>query len=101
MAARPGLPRRRERQSQSAPDQKIEDLLKEGQDVLVQIVKEPLGTKGARLTCHVTIPGRFLVFMPTVDHIGVSRKIDAREERARLRGHRAARSGNRTGSTAA
>jgi ribonuclease G len=85
-APRPSLPRRREKQSQSAPDQKIEDLLKEGQDVLVQIVKEPLGTKGARLTCHVTIPGRFLVFMPTVDHIGVSRKIDAREERARLRG---------------
>ena len=85
-SGRPGLPRRREKQSQSAPDQKIEDLLKEGQDVLVQIVKEPLGTKGARLTCHVTIPGRFLVFMPTVDHIGVSRKIEAREERARLRG---------------
>jgi ribonuclease G len=80
------LPRRREKQSQSDPDQKIEDLLKEGQDVVVQIVKEPLGTKGARLTCHVTIPGRFLVFMPTVDHIGVSRKIEAREERARLRG---------------
>jgi ribonuclease G len=85
-AARQALPRRREKQSQSAPDQKIEDLLKEGQDVLVQIVKEPLGTKGARLTCHVTIPGRFLVFMPTVDHIGVSRKIEAREERSRLRG---------------
>jgi Rne/Rng family ribonuclease len=85
-AARPGRPRRREKQSQSAPEHKIEDLLKEGQDVLVQIVKEPLGTKGARLTCHVTIPGRFLVFMPTVDHIGVSRKIEAREERARLRG---------------
>ncbi|MBL8140221.1 MAG: Rne/Rng family ribonuclease [Acidobacteria bacterium] len=68
------------------PTQKIEDLLKEGQEVLVQVVKEPLGTKGARLTCHVTIPGRFLVFMPTVDHVGVSRKIAQREERARLRG---------------
>ena len=65
---------------------KIEDLLKEGQDILVQVVKEPLGTKGARLTSHVTMPGRFLVFMPTVDHVGVSRKIESREERARLRG---------------
>ncbi len=65
---------------------KIEDLLKEGQDILVQVVKEPLGTKGARLTSHVTMPGRFLVFMPTVDHVGVSRKIDSREERGRLRG---------------
>lgn len=64
----------------------IEDLLKEGQEVLVQVVKEPLGTKGARITSHVSIPGRFLVFMPTVDHVGVSRKIDSREERARLRG---------------
>src|SRR5215468_3488966 len=64
----------------------IEELLKEGQEVLVQVVKEPLGTKGARITSHVSIPGRFLVFMPTVDHIGVSRKIESREERARLRG---------------
>ena len=64
----------------------IEDLLKEGQEVLVQVVKEPLGTKGARITSHVSIPGRFLVFMPTVDHVGVSRKIESREERARLRG---------------
>ena len=68
------------------PDAKIEDLLKEGQDIVVQVVKEPLGTKGARLTSHVTMPGRFLVFMPTVDHVGVSRKIDSREERGRLRG---------------
>ncbi len=68
------------------PQAKIEDLLKEGQEVLVQVVKEPLGTKGARLTSHVSMPGRFLVFMPTVDHVGVSRKIESREERARLRG---------------
>jgi ribonuclease G len=67
-------------------DARIEDLLKEGQEVLVQVAKEPLGTKGARLTSHVTLPGRFLVFMPTVDHIGVSRKIASRDERARLRG---------------
>src|SRR5204862_5642799 len=68
------------------PPQKIEDLLREGQEIIVQVVKEPLGTKGARLTSHVTMPGRFLVFMPTVDHIGVSRKIESREERGRLRG---------------
>ena len=72
--------------SADRPQPKIEDLLKEGQDILVQVVKEPLGTKGARLTSHVTMPGRFLVFMPTVDHVGVSRKIDSREERGRLRG---------------
>src|SRR5713101_5083540 len=68
------------------PQAKIEDLLKEGQEILVQVVKEPLGTKGARLTSHVTMPGRFLVFMPTVDHVGVSRKIESRDERSRLRG---------------
>ncbi len=77
---------RRERQSQSAPETKIEDLLKEGQEIIVQVAKEPLGTKGARLTSHATMPGRFLVFMPTVNHVGVSRKIDSREERSRLRG---------------
>jgi ribonuclease G len=73
---------RRER----GPEPKIEELVKEGQEIIVQVAKEPLGTKGARLTCHATMPGRFLVFMPTVDHIGVSRKIDSREERGRLRG---------------
>jgi len=80
---RRGRDRDREREQ---PQAKIEDLLKEGQEVLVQVVKEPLGTKGARLTSHVTMPGRFLVFMPTVDHVGVSRKIESREERSRLRG---------------
>jgi ribonuclease G len=70
----------------SASPPKIEELLREGQEILVQVVKEPLGTKGARLTSHVTMPGRFLVFMPTVDHVGVSRKIDSRDERSRLRG---------------
>src|SRR5215471_5785787 len=82
-------PERRSRdrdRERDQPEAKIEDLLKEGQEVLVQVVKEPLGTKGARLTSHVTMPGRFLVFMPTVDHVGVSRKIESREERARLRG---------------
>jgi len=66
-------------------EQKIEKLLTGGQEVVVQVVKEPLGTKGARITSQVTIPGRFLVFMPTVDHIGVSRKIASREQRGRLR----------------
>ena len=68
------------------PQPRIDELLKAGQEVLVQIVKEPLGTKGARITSHATLPGRFLVFMPTVDHIGISRKIESREERGRLRG---------------
>ena len=76
----------RRQRPERAAQPNIEDLLKEGQDVLVQVVKEPIGTKGARITSHVTIPGRFLVFMPTVDHIGVSRKIESRDERARLRG---------------
>jgi ribonuclease G len=76
----------RGRRGDERPEARIEDLLKEGQEVLVQVVKEPLGTKGARLTSHVTMPGRFLVFMPTVDHVGVSRKIESRDERARLRG---------------
>ncbi len=78
-------PDRRQRLDRAAQPN-IEDLLKEGQDVLVQVAKEPIGTKGARITSHITIPGRFLVFMPTVDHVGVSRKIESREERARLRG---------------
>jgi ribonuclease G len=64
---------------------KIEDLLKEGQEVVVQVLKEPLGTKGARITSHISLPGRFLVYMPTVNHIGVSRKIESRDERRRVR----------------
>jgi Rne/Rng family ribonuclease len=85
VAATNGRGDRRGRVDRSAQPN-IEDLLKEGQDVLVQVAKEPIGTKGARITAHITIPGRFLVFMPTVDHVGVSRKIESREERARLRG---------------
>jgi ribonuclease G len=79
-------PGRRDRDRDKGPEPKIEELLKEGQEIIVQVAKEPLGTKGARLTSHATMPGRFLVFMPTVDHVGVSRKIDSREERSRLRG---------------
>ena len=63
----------------------ITDLLKEGQEIIVQIAKEPLGQKGARITSHIALPGRFLVYMPTVDHIGVSRKIPSEEERSRLK----------------
>jgi ribonuclease G len=74
------------RDREKGPEPKIEELLKEGQEIVVQVAKEPIGTKGARLTSHATMPGRFLVFMPTVDHVGVSRKIDSREERSRLRG---------------
>ena len=77
---------RTDRDREKGPEPKIEELLKEGQEIIVQVAKEPLGTKGARLTSHATMPGRFLVFMPTVDHVGVSRKIESREERSRLRG---------------
>ena len=63
----------------------ITDLLREGQEILVQIAKEPLGQKGARITSHIALPGRFLVYMPTVDHVGISRKIPSEEERTRLK----------------
>ena len=63
----------------------ISDLLKPGQEVLVQIAKEPIAKKGARITSHIALPGRFLVFMPTVGHIGVSRKIESDGERRRLK----------------
>lgn len=71
------------REKAAAPS--ISDLLREGQEIIVQIAKEPLGQKGARITSHIALPGRFLVYMPTVDHIGVSRKIASDEERARLK----------------
>ena len=61
------------------------DILKQGQDLIVQIVKEPIGTKGARVTTHITLPGRYLVLMPTVDYIGISRRIEDEHERDRLR----------------
>jgi len=63
----------------------IEDLIQEGEDILVQISKEPLGSKGARITSHISIPGRHLVFMPTVDHVGISRRIENEIERQRLK----------------
>ncbi|MCK9532659.1 MAG: ribonuclease G [Gammaproteobacteria bacterium] len=64
----------------------VTHLVRDGQEILVQVVKDPLGTKGARLTTHLAIPARFLVFMPGISHIGVSQKIDNEEERQRLRG---------------
>src|SRR5271165_5011408 len=63
----------------------ISDLLKEGQEILIQIAKEPIAKKGARITSHIALPGRFLVYMPTVNHVGVSRKINSEEERQRLK----------------
>jgi ribonuclease G len=63
----------------------IEDLLQEGQEILAQVAKEPIGTKGARITSHISLPGRHLVYMPTVDHVGISRRIENEEEKERLR----------------
>ena len=63
----------------------IQDIVKKGQELLVQVSKEPIGTKGPRVTAHISLPGRFLVYMPGSDHVGVSRKIEDREERSRLR----------------
>ena len=63
----------------------IEELLSEVQNIMVQVAKEPLGRKGVRLTSHISLPGRHLVLMPTVDHIGISRRIESREESERLR----------------
>lgn len=76
---------RRFRRRESQPVPLISDLLKEGQEILVQIAKEPIGKKGARITSHIALPGRFLVYMPTVNHTGVSRKISSEEERQRLK----------------
>lgn len=71
---------------ESIPEtKKIGDMLKPGQSVLVQVAKDPIGTKGARVTTHLTLAGRSLVLMPTVDYVGVSRRIEKEEERNRLR----------------
>jgi len=63
----------------------ISQVLREGQDLLVQVIKDPLGTKGARLTTNITIPSRYLVFMPNSDNVGVSSRIESEDERERLR----------------
>ncbi len=72
-----------ERPDRSVPS--ISELLKAGQEIIVQIAKEPLGQKGARITSHIALPGRYVVFMPSVIHLGVSRKIESDEERQRLK----------------
>jgi ribonuclease G len=79
---RGGRPHGRSKRSTHAS---IEELIQEGQEVLVQVAREPLGTKGARITSHITLPGRYLVYMPTESHVGVSRKIEAEAERSRLK----------------
>jgi Rne/Rng family ribonuclease len=86
----PGGPRhdRAHQGGHSGPSRRpqlISEMLKAGQDVVIQIAKEPLGKKGARITSHVALPGRFLVYMPTVHHTGVSRKIVSADNRSRLR----------------
>lgn len=77
--------RRRKRRKQLRTPKRIEDLLSPGQTVLVQVTKDAIGTKGPRVTCNVSLPGRHLVFMPTHEHIGVSRRITDAGERQRLR----------------
>ena len=69
----------------SEEKEKIEDLISEGQEILVQVSKSPIGTKGARITSSISLPGRFLVLMPTSSHIGISRRIEDEVERERLR----------------
>lgn len=64
----------------------IEEIIQEGQDLIVQVSKDPIGSKGARVTSYVTLPGRYLVLMPNVEHIGISRRISNEEERTRLKG---------------
>jgi ribonuclease G len=76
---------RRQDRGGRSPQPTISDLLREGQEILVQIAKEPIARKGARITSHIAMPGRFLVYMPTIEHLGVSRKIESANERGRLR----------------
>jgi len=94
--AKPDASRPAERADKPAQPS-ITELLREGQEVLVQIAKEPLGQKGARITSHITLPGRYVVYMPTVEHHGVSRKIASEEERLRLKRILHRRRGNMPG----
>ena len=73
------------RRDKHEPIPQIQDVLKKDQEVLVQVVKEPFGTKGARLTCQISLAGRFVVFMPFHPHVGISKRIDDRKERERIR----------------
>jgi ribonuclease G len=81
----PGPVEDRPRATPKAGTPAIQDLLKEGQEIVVQVAKDPIQTKGARLTTHIALPGRYLVFMPTVEHVGISRRIEKDKERRRLR----------------
>ena len=79
-------PRRQQRQPREQRTQKpIRDLVREGQEIIVQVSKGPISTKGARVTSHISLPGRYVVYMPTVDHLGVSKRIGNEKERRRLR----------------
>ncbi|MGQ9898192.1 MAG: Rne/Rng family ribonuclease [Acidobacteriota bacterium] len=82
-----GRPVRDDRRDLDTPRRQptITELLREGQEIIVQIAKEPIGLKGARITSYVSLPGRYLVYLPTINHIGVSRKISTEQERARLK----------------
>ena len=71
--------------SSTRRDRQIEELITEGQEVMVQAAKAPMGSKGARLTTHISLPGRFLVLMPSSEHIGISRRIEDDTERNRLK----------------
>jgi ribonuclease G len=82
---RGGRGRRRRQRPERRERLPIEQVLKRGQDIIVQVAKEPMGTKGARLTSFVSLPGRHLVYTPTSNHIGVSRRIESAQERQRLR----------------
>src|SRR3989304_1723757 len=74
-----------EEEHQKHADVRIQDIIKEGQEIMVQAAKEPIGTKGARVTSYISLPGRYLVFMPTYDKIAISRRISSEKERKRLR----------------
>ncbi|MBI2338984.1 MAG: Rne/Rng family ribonuclease [Deltaproteobacteria bacterium] len=78
-------PPQRGRRRYRGPLPRIEELVREGQSIVVQVAKDPIRTKGARVTCHISLPGRYVVSMPTVDHVGVSRRLGSHQERMRLK----------------
>ncbi len=75
----------RDRSRHVTGDVQIQDLIQEGQDILIQVAREPLGTKGPQTTTHISLPGRYLVYMPTIKHVGVSRRIENDKKRGQLR----------------
>lgn len=79
-----------DRSQQNAPNRiskstPIREVVREGQEIIVQVTKDPLGTKGARCSSHISLPGRYVVYLPTVEHVGISKRIGSEKERARLR----------------